>query len=179
MGRRSCTRLSDCRPNGIGSAQLPSMRRPAIRLAIFALAFRVVSAVVAFLTYVIFPLDQREPFTIFGQASAFWDPFARYDSGWYYQIPRIGYVPDSVLMNLRALGAREPSAGYLRPNRRWRHELASNVRGLLRWTDRLGLLREVAFPAPGYMLEAYGMPASWMGMGSFQSCICTALRLAA
>lgn len=31
-----------------------------------------------------------------GRRRAFWDPFARYDSGWYYQIARFGYscTPD-------------------------------------------------------------------------------------
>ena len=58
-------------------------RHPAIRIAIYALAFRVVSAILAFLVNVVFPLSQREPFTMFGQASPFWDPFTRYDGGWY------------------------------------------------------------------------------------------------
>jgi hypothetical protein len=29
---------------------------------------------------------------MFGQPSAFWDPFTRYDAGWYYQIARNGYL---------------------------------------------------------------------------------------
>src|SRR5580692_8702511 len=33
-----------------------------------------------------------EPVTMFGRPSPFWDPFTRYDSGWYYQIARYGYL---------------------------------------------------------------------------------------
>jgi hypothetical protein len=69
-----------------------NVRHPAIRIAVFALAFRVVSAVVAFLANVVFPLNQREPFTMFGRASPFWDPFTRWDSGWLFGIARNGYA---------------------------------------------------------------------------------------
>ena len=35
---------------------------------------------------VVFPLDQPEQFpSVFGPFRAFWDPFTRYDGGWYYQ----------------------------------------------------------------------------------------------
>ena len=62
------------------------------RIAIAAVAFRVVSAVLAFLCNVVFPLDQAEQFpSVFGPFRAFWDPFTRYDGGWYYQIARSGY----------------------------------------------------------------------------------------
>ena len=65
-------------------------------------------------------------------------------------------VPEQVMAVLTAPGrAAERSASYLEPGRRWSDELLSNVRGLPRWADRLRLLREVAFPAPGYMLRAY------------------------
>jgi hypothetical protein len=64
-------------------------------------------------------------------------------------------VPEPVTRTLAAPGRAEPSAAYLEPERRWSDELVSNVRGLPRWSDRLRLLREVAFPAPGYMLRAY------------------------
>ncbi|HEY3042603.1 MAG TPA: mannosyltransferase family protein [Vicinamibacterales bacterium] len=70
---------------------MPSARHPAIRIAVYALAFRVVTAVIAFLANVVFPLNQREPFNIFGRTSPFWDPFARWDSGWYFGIARNGY----------------------------------------------------------------------------------------
>ena len=63
----------------------------ALRIAAYALAFRVVSAILAFLSNVAFPLDQREPFTMFGRTSPFWDPFARFDSGWYFGVARNGY----------------------------------------------------------------------------------------
>ena len=38
-----------------------------------------------------FPAYQPHQFTMFGQPSAFWDPFVRYDSGWYLGIARTGY----------------------------------------------------------------------------------------
>jgi len=66
-------------------------RQPAIRIAVHALAFRVVSAVIAFFANVVFTLNQREAFTIFGRTSPFWDPFARWDSGWFFGIARNGY----------------------------------------------------------------------------------------
>ena len=61
------------------------------RIAAAALAFRVWSALLAFLINVVFPLDRSEQFTMFGKTSPFWDTFTRYDSGWYYQIARNGY----------------------------------------------------------------------------------------
>ena len=59
------------------------------------------------------------------------------------------------------LGERsdEPSAAYLRSQRRWVDELISSMQGLPRWGDRLGLLREIVFPSARYMLAAYGMAA--------------------
>lgn len=68
-----------------------SRRHPALRIAVYALAFRVVSAVAAFLANVAFPPYQSQPITIFGRPSTFWDPFARYDSGWFFGIARNGY----------------------------------------------------------------------------------------
>src|SRR5262245_61695693 len=38
-----------------------------------------------------FPLDQPRQMTVFAEPSAFWDTFARYDSGWYEGIARNGY----------------------------------------------------------------------------------------
>lgn len=67
------------------------LAHPALRLALFALGFRLVSAVVAFYANVVFPLYDREPFTMFGTTSPFWDAFVRFDSGWYYPIARTGY----------------------------------------------------------------------------------------
>jgi hypothetical protein len=64
-------------------------------------------------------------------------------------------VPDRVSARLLVRGTLEPSEIYLRPSRRWHHELASNVRGLPRFRDRIRLVREVLFPSPRYMLDAY------------------------
>jgi Gpi18-like mannosyltransferase len=51
-----------------------------------------VSAVLAFVANLAFPPYQQGPFTVFGTTSQFWDPFTRYDSGWYYQIATYGYL---------------------------------------------------------------------------------------
>jgi hypothetical protein len=69
-----------------------SARHPILRIAVSAIVFRVVSAVLAFLANISFPLNQREGFTVFGRTSPFWDPFARWDSGWFFGIARNGYL---------------------------------------------------------------------------------------
>lgn len=70
---------------------MSTVRRPSVRIVLYSLAFRVVSAVLAFLTNIVFPLSQPASTTMFGTASPFWDPFTRYDSGWYFQVARNGY----------------------------------------------------------------------------------------
>jgi hypothetical protein len=65
-------------------------------------------------------------------------------------------VPARAMAALSSLPSdEEPSAVYLQPARRWRHEMASNIRGLPRWTARFRLLREVLFPSARYMARAY------------------------
>ena len=64
-------------------------------------------------------------------------------------------IPDRVFAKLQSQGAPEPSAGYLSPARRWRHELADNVRAHQRWIDRLRVLREVLFPPPRFIVARY------------------------
>jgi hypothetical protein len=62
------------------------------RIVVGAIVFRVVSAVLAFLCNLVFPLYQPEQFaSVFGPLRAFWDPFTRFDGGWYYQIAANGY----------------------------------------------------------------------------------------
>ena len=78
-----------------------------MRLVIAALAFRVVSALLALLVNLSFPLHQRQQFTVFESTSPFWDTFARYDSGWYHQIASNGYV----------FVAGGPSAGIGKPGK--------------------------------------------------------------
>jgi hypothetical protein len=69
-----------------------SSRRDWLTIGAAALAFRLVSAALAFLAHAVFPNYQPEPFAgMWGSPSAFWDPFTRYDAGWYYQIARYGY----------------------------------------------------------------------------------------
>jgi hypothetical protein len=68
-------------------------RRVVWRIAAGAIGFRAVSAIIALLVNVSFPLYQREQFTVFGSTSPFWDAFARYDSGHYEGIAWSGYAP--------------------------------------------------------------------------------------
>jgi hypothetical protein len=66
-------------------------RVPLVRIALLAIAVRVLAALLAFAANVAFPLDTREQFTVFGTTHTFWDTFARWDSGWYVGIARDGY----------------------------------------------------------------------------------------
>jgi hypothetical protein len=63
-----------------------------LRIAVCAVAFRVLSAVLALFVNVAFPLDQSRQMTVYAEPSVFWDTFARYDSGWYEGIARNGYT---------------------------------------------------------------------------------------
>jgi hypothetical protein len=63
-----------------------------IRIAVSALAFRVLSAFAGFLINAVLPLADREQFTVFQRTNHFWDAFARWDSGWFYGIARNGYA---------------------------------------------------------------------------------------
>jgi hypothetical protein len=67
--------------------------QPAIRIALSALGFRLVSAVLALFANLAFPLHRREQFTVFGSTSPFWDTFARYDTGYFEGIAWGGYSP--------------------------------------------------------------------------------------
>ena len=64
-----------------------------MRIAACALGFRLVSALIALLVNLAFPLYQREQFTVFGSTSPFWDTFARYDTGHFEGIAWGGYAP--------------------------------------------------------------------------------------
>jgi len=74
-------------------------------------------------------------------------------------------VPADVVRHLSAASG-EPSAAYLASQRKWRHELASSLRGSPRLADRIKLLREVLLPSQDYMLalyELHGKPlAAWL-----------------
>jgi hypothetical protein len=65
---------------------------PVARIVLGALAFRLWSAVLAFLANVVFPAHQPDQFPSPFGGSAFFDPFVRYDAGNYYQIARYGYA---------------------------------------------------------------------------------------
>jgi hypothetical protein len=66
-------------------------RRIGLRIAVWALGFRLVSATLALLSNLAFPPYQQTPVTLFDRPSPFWDGFTRYDAGWYFQIARHGY----------------------------------------------------------------------------------------
>jgi hypothetical protein len=64
-----------------------------LRVVSGAIAFRLISAVLAFACNLVFPLDKPEQFpSVFGSMRAFLDPFTRFDSGNFYQIARYGYL---------------------------------------------------------------------------------------
>jgi Dolichyl-phosphate-mannose-protein mannosyltransferase len=64
-----------------------------VRVALAALGFRLVSALLAFFVNLTFPLNHNEQFTVFGRTSPFWDTFARFDSGHFQGIAWSGYAP--------------------------------------------------------------------------------------
>jgi hypothetical protein len=64
-------------------------RAEAIRIAAWALIFRVASAILALLVKLAFNPDRH--MTVFERPSPFWDAFALGDSGWYEPIAREGY----------------------------------------------------------------------------------------
>ena len=66
-------------------------RSATFRIVAFAIAVRVFTAVMAFIVNVVFPLAQRQQFTVMDRTHLLWDTFARYDSGWYFGIARHGY----------------------------------------------------------------------------------------
>ncbi len=61
------------------------------RIFIAALIFRVFTALVAFLANTVFPQYQDQGFSVFRHENLFWDPFARYDSGWYHGVASQGH----------------------------------------------------------------------------------------
>jgi hypothetical protein len=82
-----------------GSVHVALSRLGALKLSVPLLQ---VLSVVIFLRYLVlpiigvfvnatFPLARPTDFTVGEQPSVFWDIFARYDSGWYYDIARHGY----------------------------------------------------------------------------------------
>lgn len=73
---------------------------------------------------------------------------------------RLGTSVPAELWSTLTVAAQEPASIYLRPGRRWHHEMWWNIRSLGGWRDRIRLLREVLFPAPNYMLRAYHLGAS-------------------
>src|SRR5256885_15194531 len=63
------------------------------RIAAAAFGFRIASAILALFIVLAFPIDRdaAAQATVWGQASPFWDAFARHDAGWYVDIARRGY----------------------------------------------------------------------------------------
>src|SRR6187549_3555274 len=76
----------------VGTKPATSSTALVSRIVFAAIAFRVLSALLAFFCNLVFPLDGPEQSaSVFGSMRAFWDPFTRYDGGWYYQIAEHGY----------------------------------------------------------------------------------------
>lgn len=72
-------------------AAASSQGAPARTIVALSILLRVFSAVLAFLANILFALPQPEPFTVYSDTHKFWDTFARFDAGWYFQIARNGY----------------------------------------------------------------------------------------
>lgn len=61
------------------------------KIVILALCFRLAGAAVGFIANVTIPDYQNQGFTVLKEPNAFWDRFARWDSGWYHGIASGGY----------------------------------------------------------------------------------------
>ena len=61
---------------------LRAARSATFRIVAFSIAVRVFTAFVAFIVNVVFPLAQKQQFTVLDRTHLLWDTFARYDSGW-------------------------------------------------------------------------------------------------
>ncbi len=70
---------------------LRAARSATFRIVAFSIAVRVFTALMAFIVNVVFPLAQKQQFTVLDRTHLLWDTFARYDSGWYFGIARHGY----------------------------------------------------------------------------------------
>jgi hypothetical protein len=81
-----------------------------LRIAGWALAFRIVSAILALFIVLAFPLDHPIPdqSTMWGRPSPFWDTFVRHDSGWYFDIARKGYDVSGAMAGGRSNVAYAP-----------------------------------------------------------------------
>lgn len=64
-----------------------------LQIALWALGFRIVSAILSLFANLVFPLDRPLQFTVFAEPSPFWDALARYDSGYFQGIAWDGYWP--------------------------------------------------------------------------------------
>lgn len=80
------------RSAGLASAGAARWGTPILSIVLFALAVRVLSALAGFTANIVFPPKQPVPFTVLAQPNAFWDAFARYDSGWYRGVSQDGYA---------------------------------------------------------------------------------------
>lgn len=73
----------------------------ASRIFLAAIGFRLVSGFLGYLANATLPQFQDQRFTVLEDPHPFWDSFARYDAGWYYNIASSGYmrgvgVPDKL-----------------------------------------------------------------------------------
>jgi hypothetical protein len=88
---RRARAVAKARPSIVFAFPRLRFRGPVGRVVLCAIAFRVVSAGLAFLTNVAFPDENGQSVTMFGTASPFWDGLVRHDAEWYFQIARNGF----------------------------------------------------------------------------------------
>lgn len=67
------------------------VRGPLARIVFITVVLRLATALLAFFAQVTIPTYQDQGFGVYRTKHAFWDNFARYDSGWYHGIARNGY----------------------------------------------------------------------------------------
>lgn len=119
------------------------------RIFIAAIAFRLVSACVAFAANVLFPLYQEQGFGVFeGRRDLFWDAFARYDAGWYHGIASRGYEYKGIGRNNLAFFPAYPllmrAGGWLLGGRQHDYYFAGIVISWLAFAGAMVMLYRLA-----------------------------------
>jgi hypothetical protein len=119
------------------------------RIFIAALAFRLVSAFIAFAANVLLPQYQDQGFGVFPrQDHPFWDAFARFDSGWYHGIASQGYEYRGVGRNNLAFFPAYPllmrAGGWVLGGRQQDYYFAGIVISWLAFAGAMTLLYRLA-----------------------------------
>lgn len=119
------------------------------RIFIAAIAFRVVSALIAYVANVTLPQYQDQGFGVFPrQDHPFWDAFARYDAGWYHGIASQGYQYRGVGRNNLAFAPAYPllmrAGGWLLGGRQPDYYFAGIVISWIAFAGAMTLLYRLA-----------------------------------